>query len=120
MLVGQRYHSNIIVSGRDPPSYSYILYTYTYLDWKATALKTEVFETVAEGGRKFMVAWRKDEVDAARHRQEKRGNETGKVCYRTLKCRILRSDNHWPSRRVEGTLVRTRDGTETCVTPRHM
>ena len=42
-------------------------------DWKATALKTEVWiETVAEGGRRFMTAWRKEEVDAARHRQEKR------------------------------------------------
>ena len=29
-------------------------------------------ETVAEGGRRFMAAWRKKEVDAARHRQEKR------------------------------------------------
>ena len=42
-------------------------------DWKATALKAEVWvETVAEGGRRFMAAWRKEEVDAARHRQEKR------------------------------------------------
>ena len=29
-------------------------------------------ETVTEGGRRFMAAWRKEEVDAARHRQEKR------------------------------------------------
>ena len=36
-------------------------------------------ETVAEGGRRFMAAWRKEEVYAARHRQEKEGNETGKV-----------------------------------------
>ena len=42
-------------------------------DWKATALKAEVWvETVMEGGRRFMAAWRKEEVDAARHRQEKR------------------------------------------------
>ena len=41
--------------------------------WKATALKAEVWvETVTEGGRRFMAAWRKEEVDAARHRQEKR------------------------------------------------
>ena len=41
-------------------------------DWKVTALKAEVWvETVAEGGRKFMATWRKKEVDAARHRQEK-------------------------------------------------
>ena len=42
-------------------------------DWKATALKAEVWvETVTESGRRFMVAWRKKVVDAARHRQEKR------------------------------------------------
>ena len=42
-------------------------------DWKAAVLKAEVWvETVTEGGRRFMAAWRKEEVDAARHRQEKR------------------------------------------------
>ena len=42
-------------------------------DWKATALEVEVWvETVAKGGRRFMAAWRKEEVDAARHREEKR------------------------------------------------
>ena len=42
-------------------------------DWKATVLKAEVWvETVTEGGRRFMSAWRKEEVDADRHRQEKR------------------------------------------------
>ena len=42
-------------------------------DWKATALKAEEWvETVTEGRRRFMAAWRKEEVDAARHRQEKR------------------------------------------------
>ena len=41
--------------------------------WKATALKAEVWvETVTESGRRFMAAWRKEEVDAARHRLEKR------------------------------------------------
>ena len=41
-------------------------------DWKATALKAEVWvETVTEGGRRFMAAWRKEDVDTARHRQEK-------------------------------------------------
>ena len=29
-------------------------------------------ETVTEGGRRFMTAWRKEEVDVARHRQGKR------------------------------------------------
>ena len=43
------------------------------VDWKATALKAEVWvETVTEGGRRFMAAWRKEEVDAARHRQWER------------------------------------------------
>ena len=42
-------------------------------DWKATALKAKVWvETVTEGGRRFIAAWRKEEGDAARHRQEKR------------------------------------------------
>ena len=39
--------------------------------WKATALEAEVsVETVTDGGR--MAAWRKEEVGAARHRQEKK------------------------------------------------
>ena len=42
-------------------------------DWKAMALKAEVWvETVTEGVRRFMAAWREEEVDAARHRQETR------------------------------------------------
>ena len=42
-------------------------------DWKATALKAEVrVETVTEGGRRFVAAWRKEKVDAARYRQEKK------------------------------------------------
>ena len=42
-------------------------------DWKATALKSEVWvKTVMEGGRRFMAAWSEEEIDAARHRQEKR------------------------------------------------
>ena len=42
-------------------------------DWKATSLKAEVWvETVTESGWGFMVTWRKEKVDAARHRQEKR------------------------------------------------
>ena len=41
--------------------------------WKATALKAEVWvETVTEGGRRFMAASRKEDVDTARHRQEMR------------------------------------------------
>ena len=42
-------------------------------DWEATVLKAEVWvETVTDCGRRFMAAWRKEEVDAFRHRQEKR------------------------------------------------
>ena len=42
-------------------------------DWKATALKAQVWvETVTESTRRFMAAWRKNELDAARHRQQKR------------------------------------------------
>ena len=42
-------------------------------DWKATTLKAEVWvEAVTDGGRRFMAARMKEEVDAARHRQEKR------------------------------------------------
>ena len=42
-------------------------------DWKATASEAEVWaETVTEDERRIMAAWRKQEVDAARHRQEKR------------------------------------------------
>ena len=34
---------------------------------------TEVWvEAVTEGGRRFMAAWREEEEDAARHRQEKK------------------------------------------------
>ena len=50
-------------------------------NWKAVALEAGVWvEKVTEGGRRLMVTCRKEEVDAARHRQEKReANETGKV-----------------------------------------
>ena len=37
------------------------------------ALKSEVWvEAVTEGGRRFLVAWREEEEDAARDHQEKR------------------------------------------------
>ena len=42
-------------------------------NWKATALKAEVWVKMVTGGRRrFMAAMRKEEIDAARHRQEKR------------------------------------------------
>ena len=41
--------------------------------WKATAVKAKVWvDTVTEGGQRCMAVWRKEEGDAARHRQEKR------------------------------------------------
>ena len=81
-------------------------------DWKTMALKAEFWvEAVTEGGRRFMVAWREEEEDArtdiARRREGQRDWES---CNRTRKRRILRSNTHWPSRRVVGILVRTRDG----------
>ena len=43
-------------------------------DRKATALEAEVWvEAVTEDRRRFMTAWRKEEVDASRRRQEERG-----------------------------------------------
>ena len=42
-------------------------------DRKAMALKPEIWvEAVTEGGRRFMAAWREEEEDAARYRQEER------------------------------------------------
>ena len=41
-------------------------------DWKTMALKEVWVEAVTEGGRRFMAAWKEEEEDAARHRQEKR------------------------------------------------
>ena len=49
------------------------------------ALKTEMWvEAVTEGGRRFMAAWREEEEDAARHRQEKRAaTRVGKLLSHT-------------------------------------
>ena len=54
-------------------------------DWKAMALKAEVWvDTATEGGQSFMAAWRKEEVDAVRHHQEKReATRLGKLLSRT-------------------------------------
>ena len=42
-------------------------------DWETMAVKAEVWvEAVTKGGRRFMAAWRQEEEDAARHRQERR------------------------------------------------
>ena len=75
-------------------------------DWKATALKAQDWvERVTEGGRKFMSPLWKEEVDAARHRHEKReGTRLGK----------LLSHAEATSRRNPRTDARR---TETCVAP---
>ena len=54
-------------------------------DWKAMALKAEVWvEAITEDARRFMAAWREEEEDAARHRQEKREATTlGKLLSHT-------------------------------------
>ena len=47
-------------------------------------LKAEVWvETVTEGGRRFMAAWRKEEVDAARHRQKREATRLGNLLSQT-------------------------------------
>ena len=56
-----------------------------------------------------MVAWRKEEVDAARHRQKREATKLESY-YRIRKRKVLRSDTRWPNGRVEGILVRTREG----------
>ena len=62
-------------------------------DWKATALEAEVLvETVKEGGRRFMAARSKEEVDAVRHHQENReATRLGKLSSHT-EAWNLRSD----------------------------
>ena len=42
-------------------------------DWEAKAVEAEVWvETVTKSGQRVMAAWRKEEVEAVRLRQEKR------------------------------------------------
>ena len=42
-------------------------------DWKTITLKAEVWvKAVTEGGRRFVAAWREEEEDTAKHRQEKK------------------------------------------------
>ena len=70
-------------------------------------------ETVTEGGRRFMAAWRKEEVDAAEHRQEKReaarlGNLLSQTGVSVEFCEAT-PIGLVPSRRAEDILVRTRD-----------
>ena len=42
-------------------------------DWETMSVKAEVWvEALTKSGRRFMAAWRQEEENAARHRQEKR------------------------------------------------
>ena len=51
-----------------------------------------------------MAAWRKEEVDAARHHQEKReATRLGKLLSHT-EAQNLRRGANWPRRRAEGVL----------------
>ena len=54
-------------------------------EWKAMALKAEVWdEALTEGGRRLMAARRKEEKDVARYRQEKReATRLGKLLLHT-------------------------------------
>ena len=80
-------------------------------DWKAIALKAEVWVERSRrmGGGSWPCGEKKRETrpDIARRRERQRDWEN---CHRTRKRRILRSKTDWPTRRVEGILVRTRDG----------
>ena len=60
-------------------------------------------ETVTEGGLRFTVAWTKDEVDAARHRQEREATRLEFFLSYT-EAYNLRSDTNWPIRRAESVI----------------
>ena len=74
-------------------------------------------ETITEGGRRFMAAWREKNVEAARHRQKI--TRLGKLLSFT-EALNLRSDTNWPSRQVVGKSCTAARRTETCVAPRHV
>ena len=49
-----------------------------------TTLEAGVWvETVTEGGRRFMAAWKKEDVDAARHARRRERERDWETCYRT-------------------------------------
>ena len=68
-------------------------------------------ETVTEGGQRFMAVWRKEEVDVARHRQEKReATRLGNLLSQSVEfCEATPIGLLLPSRRAEDILVRARD-----------
>ena len=53
-------------------------------DCKAMALKAEVWvEAVMEGGRRFVATWRREQEDAARHRQTREATRLEKLLSHT-------------------------------------
>ena len=73
-------------------------------DYESSVLEEDDWdETVTEGGRRFMISWRKEEVDAARLRQKLQASRLGKLLSHT-EAKNMRSDTNSPKGRVEGIL----------------
>ena len=89
-------------------------------NWKATTLEAEVWvETVAEGGRMFMTAWRK-EFDAARHREKKReAARLGRLLSHTEAENLAKRHPLAQSTSRRNPCADARR-IETCVPPRHV
>ena len=63
--------------------------------WKARALEAEVWvDTVTECGRRVMAAWRKEDEDVAKHREEEREQTTLGKLKSCTKAWNLRSDTN--------------------------
>ena len=71
-------------------------------------------ETVTEGGRGFMTAWRKEDVDADRRERQR----DWKSCYRTRKRRTCEATPIGLVDEPKESCTGTRR-TETCLAPRH-
>ena len=91
-------------------------------DWKVTASEAEVWvETVAESGRRFMAAWRKKEVDAARHRQENReAARLGRKLSSHTEAKSLAKRHPLAQPTSRRNPCADARQTETCVAPRHV
>ena len=77
-------------------------------------------ETDTDGGRRFMATCRKEEVDAGRHRQEKkRGNKTGKVVIAHGSVEFYEATHIGLVDELMESCTGARQ-TETCVAPRHV
>ena len=89
--------------------------------WKATALEAEMWvEAVTQGGRRFMAAWKKERVDAARHLQEKRkATRLGESCYRTWKRKTFKATTIGLVDEPKESCTSAKR-TKTCLAPRHV